>query len=276
MTSSQIDVEELNGLLGKGSVKILDGSWDLGGADMKTAFRKAHIPTAQFFDLDAVSDHSIDLPHMAPSPAQFAEAVGKLGISESDHVVIYDQQGLFSAARIWWTFKLMGHHKVQILKGGLPAWRGLSAPLTDEISAPTFKSYKANYNADLIVKIYDLSAQIGINGFMIFDARSRARFHGAAPEPRPGLISGHIPQSHSLPFDQLLENGQLRPVSDLKSIFDHMGLTPDQTAVTTCGSGVTAAIIALALHEIGHKHIKLYDGSWAEWGQPHLNMPVNI
>lgn len=274
MSSSQISAEQLYALMGRDTVKILDGSWALDGTDMSTSFRCAHIPTAQFFDLDDISDHSQNLPHMAPPPAQFADAVGKLGISEADHVVIYDQQGLFSAARVWWTFKLMGHARVQVLAGGFPAWTTSSRPVSDKVETPIPKAYQPQYNADMVATIDDLLASIGQSEFAIFDARSRARFEATAPEPRAGLTGGHIPCSLSLPFGELLANGQLKPAKDLNSIFERLGLTLGQTAITTCGSGVTAAIISLALHEIGHEHIRLYDGSWAEWGQARLQMPI--
>ncbi|WAC48875.1 3-mercaptopyruvate sulfurtransferase [Asticcacaulis sp. SL142] len=276
MSSSQIGVECLSKLLTSRDVRIIDGSWALDGSDMHAAFLKEHIPGAQLFDIEAISDRSTHLPHMAPTPDQFAEAMSDMGISEADHVVVYDQQGLFSAARVWWTFKLMGHPKVQILAGGLPAWKAAHMPVTEAIDNKHRTAYKADFKANMVIGMDEIFSGLPHDQFMIFDARSRARFHGLTPEPRDGLRSGHIPQSHSLPYTELLTEGRLKPREELQAIFTHMGLIPNQTAVTTCGSGVTAAILALALYEIGHEAVRLYDCSWAQWGQEHLDTPVSV
>ncbi|WKL56613.1 3-mercaptopyruvate sulfurtransferase [Asticcacaulis sp. ZE23SCel15] len=276
MSSSQIGVECLSKLLSAHDVKIIDGSWALDGTDMKASFLTAHITTAQFFDIEAIRDHNIDLPHMAPSPAKFAEAMGEMGISETDHVVIYDQQGLFSAARVWWTFKLMGHAKVQVLKGGFPAWQAADQPVTEDIHSPRQAAYRPDFQDRMVIGMDEIIAGLDHDQFMIFDARPRARFHGLVPEPRAGLRGGHIPQSHSLPYTELITEGQLKSKDELHAIFAQTGLTPDKTVVTTCGSGVTAAILAFALSEIGHEKVRLYDGSWAQWGQEQLSTPISI
>lgn len=267
--SSLISVHELKALLEHGSVKVIDGSWALDGTNMRASYEQSHIPGAVFFDLEAICDQVTTLPHMAPTPKQFEKAVGDMGISEKSHVVIYDQKGLFSAPRIWWTFRLMGHNRVQILSGGLPAWLAAGFEDTAEPSYSQPVTYHAQYNPHLVITMKDLKAFSGI----ILDARPLARFKGEAPEPRQGLRSGHMPGSRSLPFSELIQNGTLRPKSELESTLAKYGVSTTPI-VTTCGSGVTAAILSLALYEAGHTDVKLYDGSWAEWGQDSLTTPV--
>jgi thiosulfate/3-mercaptopyruvate sulfurtransferase len=272
--TAQIDPQDLQTLLEKRAVKIVDGSWALDGTDMRSLYEKAHIAGAVFFDIDAISDHTTPLPHMAPTPQMFAEAVGKMGISSDDPVIIYDQQGLFSAARVWWTFRLMGHNSVQVLRGGLPAWRAAGLPVTADESKVVPVPYTAHVNADMIMDIDNLRESFDDRRYAIFDARPAARFYGEAPEPRPGLRSGHMPGARSLPITDLIRDGALKPRSELAAIFADLNLTPDQTAITTCGSGVTAAVISMALYELGHTRALLYDGAWAEWGQTGRDTPV--
>lgn len=272
--TAQISPENLNDLIIQTTVKILDGSWALDGTDMHALYLQDHIPGAQFFDLEFISDHSTPLPHMAPSPQQFAEAVGRLGISERDHVVIYDRQGLFSAARVWWTFKLMGHDRVEVLRGGLPAWKAAHLPTVNESHIPAPVIYTPHLQPEKRISIQALAASLKTPGQIILDARPKARFEGSAPEPRAGLRSGHMPGSLSLPATELIADGALKPADQLKALFAGLGVDSDKMVVTSCGSGVTAAIISLALHEVGHDRSKLYDGSWAEWGQAGLDTPV--
>lgn len=283
--TTQISPYELRSLLDAGAVKVVDGSskpvkvvdssWALDGTDMHALYLKDHIPGAVFFDIDAISDSSIPLPHMAPTPATFAEAVGAMGISADDHVVIYDRQGLFSAARVWWTFKLMGHQNVQVLSGGLPAWTAAGFPLETMVPTPVPTTYLPRYKADMVIDLNALQENIKAkNPPIILDARPRARFEGTAPEPRAGLRSGHMPGARSLPFAELIQDGTLKPKTELKAIFSRLGVFPGQPVVTTCGSGVTAAIISMALDEVGHTPAILYDGSWSEWGQVHLATQV--
>lgn len=271
---AQIEADALKSLLDAGAVKIIDGSWALDGTDMRALYAESHIPTAQFFDIDAISDRSSGLPHMAPTPDVFAQAVGDMGISDTDHVVIYDRQGLFSAARVWWTFRLMGHKKVQVLKGGLPAWLATGYPTGSGMEWVKGVTYTPNPNPDLVISLNVLRSHLGASDEMVLDARPAARFDGTAPEPRAGLRSGHMPGSRSLPATELIRDGALKPVGDLKNIFSALHVTPKTQVITSCGSGVTAAIIALALHEVGHDKVRLYDGSWAEWGQATLDTPV--
>lgn len=272
--TTQIEPRDLAKLMEGSAVKILDGSWALDGTDMRALYKADHIPGAQFFDLDAISDHSTPLPHMAPSPDRFAATVGHMGISETDHVVIYDRQGLFSAARVWWTFRLMGHENVQVLRGGLPAWKAAGFPVTDQTSIPDPTNYAASYAPENIININDLQNILKTEDSLILDARPKARFEGTAPEPRAGLRSGHMPGSRSLPFGELVRDGVLKPKEELDAIFQSCSVSDTGPIVTTCGSGVTAAIISMALFEVGHTSARLYDGSWAEWGQESLDTPV--
>jgi thiosulfate/3-mercaptopyruvate sulfurtransferase len=272
--TTQIDPACLAKLIEKKAVKILDGSWALDGTDMCALYKTEHIADAQFFDLEFISDHNTALPHMAPSPTQFALAVGQMGISENDHVVIYDRQGLFSAARVWWNFKLMGHEKVQVLRGGLPAWKAAGLPVTDYVGTPVPTVYMPTASPENIINIKDLKAILKVRGNMVLDARPKGRFEGAVPEPRAGLRSGHMPGARSLPFGDLIRDGALKPREELDAIFKKHDVENAQTIVATCGSGVTAAIISMALYETGHTSTRLYDGSWAEWGQDALDNPV--
>jgi thiosulfate/3-mercaptopyruvate sulfurtransferase len=272
--TTQIEAGLLAKRIEEKAVKILDGSWALDGTDMQALYRHDHIPGAQFFDLDAISDHGTALPHMAPSPAQFAAAVGKMGISETDHVIIYDREGLFSAARVWWTFKLMGHDKVQVLRGGLPAWKNAGFAVSDQVLTPVPTSYTPRHLPEKIIDINDLRHKLKARGSLILDARPKARFEGSAQEPRAGLRSGHMPGSRSLPFGELIYDGALKPYDALEDIFRTHGIDDAKTIITTCGSGVTAAIISMALYESGHTATRLYDGSWAEWGQHIPDTPV--
>jgi thiosulfate/3-mercaptopyruvate sulfurtransferase len=273
--TNQIEPQALIRLIEQGMVKVIDGSWALDGTDMHALYVKEHIPGAVFFDIEAVSDHSTGLPHAAPTPEAFSAAVGALGISRDDHVVVYDRLGLFSAARVWWTFKLMGHDKVQVLRGGLPAWQTLHLPVTAEVPTRVATIYVPHARPEIMIALNELRSAIqAADGLIILDARSKARFDGTAPEPRAGLRSGHMPGARSLPFSELIRDGALKPREELEAIFCNFGITDGHTVVTSCGSGVTAAIITLALTEVGHPLSRLYDGSWAEWGQDTLDTPV--
>jgi thiosulfate/3-mercaptopyruvate sulfurtransferase len=272
VNSALISAQALAEIYEDDTVRLLDASWALDGTDMATQFLYEHIPSAQFFDLEAVSDKLSGLPHMAPTPEMFADAVGRLGIHEHHHVIIYDRQGLFSAARIWWTFLLMGHRQIHILNGGLPAWRQAGFPVTEQMTVFAPEVYRPRFQAELIID------QDGVANApedqLIVDARPRVRFDGKVPEPRPGLRSGHIPGSYNIPYAEFISNGALKPVEDLKALFQPYDLSP-HPVITTCGSGVTAAIIALALFETG-RPFRLYDGSWAQWGRDDNNTPVVV
>jgi thiosulfate/3-mercaptopyruvate sulfurtransferase len=234
--------------------------------DALAEYRSGHIPGAVYFDIEAVSDHSTELPHMLPGPALFGEAAGKLGIGDGDTVVVYDSPSLFSAARVWWTFRLFGAKSVYILDGGLPKWKAEGRPLESGDVKRAPKKFNAEMNVAAVALLDDVRMALADESSQIVDARSAARFAGKAPEPRPGLRSGHMPRSFNVPYDSLLENGRLVPREKLTSAFTSAGVDLDKPIITTCGSGVTAAILTFALDALGKVPKGLYDGSWAEWG----------
>ena len=252
------------------AVKIIDASWRMPGAgDAREDYDQRHIAGAVFFDIDDIADKTTDLPHMLPTPDRFAAAVGAMGISNDDTVIVYDDQGIFSAPRVWWTFRAMGHGPVSVLDGGLKKWLAEGRDLIG--AAPVVQP--ANYvssPASHLVRSADLirSAIVSDCDAQIVDARSADRFLGQAPEPRAGLISGAMPGAKNTPFNLLIsEDGTLKAPDALRNVFTAAGVDLGAPAIATCGSGVTAAVIALALESLGHKDWSLYDGSWAEWGK---------
>ncbi len=264
--SSLISTAELAARIGEPALRIIDASWHLDGRDGHTEFQQARIPGAVFFDLEAVSDHTTDLPHMLPTAAAFAEAAGALGIAETDTVVVYDTLGLVSAARIWWMFKTMGAARVRVLDGGLPKWRAEGRPVdTGPAPSPTRAHFEARFDPAGVAAREDI-ASAPARGEQILDARSAGRFAGTAPEPRAGLRGGHMPGALSLPFVDLLNSDStIKRGAALAAAFADAGIDPGRPVVTTCGSGVTAAILSLGLAELGADS-RLYDGSWTEWG----------
>ena len=253
--------------LGERDVKIIDASWRMPGQGSAVEnYNAQHIPGAVFFDIDAIADTSTDLPHMLPSPDVFAEAMGALGISDTDCVVIYDEKGLFSAARAWWTFRAMGHDKVVVLDGGLPRWLAEGRPVTAEKPASQPASYSPRPVPALAVNA-DAVREALKAGKTVLDARSAARFAGTAPDPRPGVRAGRMPGAKNLPFTDLLDGDALKPAHELREIMKSIGVSPETPVMTSCGSGVTAAVLSLALEVIGSKSHALYDGSWSEWGK---------
>ena len=249
-------------------LRILDATWFLEpGRNAHAEYLAAHIPGARFFDLDAISDQQSALPHMAPSSEVFVSRARALGIGDGQQVVIYDNSPLHSAARVWWTFRLMGLDKVAMLDGGLQKWQAEGRPV--ETAPPVIRDRHLNVQrrADLVRDVTQVAAASKLGDHEIVDARPLPRFRGEVPEPRPGLRAGHIPGSKSLPFGQLYAaDGTLKPVADLHAAFEAAGVDLSRPVITTCGSGVTAASLFLALERIGHKDHSLYDGSWAEWG----------
>jgi len=257
----------LAGHLTDANVVVVDGSWYLPVAarDPRAEYLAGHIPGAIWFDVDKYADLSTGLPHMLMQPADFAALAGRLGIAGTDTIVIYDGAGLFSAPRVRWTFLTMGAKDVRILAGGLPAWRAENRQLeTGETSRPT-RTFNVDFDAAGVAKLADMQALTRTGARQILDARPGPRFRGEAPEPRPGLKSGHMPNARSAPADTLVESGQLKSPDVLKSQFAAAGIDLHKPIVTTCGSGVTAAILKLALEQAGATDVILYDGSWSEW-----------
>lgn len=254
--------------LGGPSLSVVDGSWYLpsAGRDAEAEYRAGHIPGAVRFDLDEIADRSSGLPHMLPSPEAFAAAVGALGISERNTIVVYDGAGLFSAPRVRWTFRVMGAIDVRILEGGLPAWVAAGLPLETRGPKPEPEQFVARLDRDAVRALGEMVETVASGAVQIVDARPADRFRGEAAEPRPGLRSGHIPGSRNLPASALVADGRLKAPDAIASLFAEAGIDPAQPVITSCGSGVTAAILALGLETIGADKVALYDGSWAEWG----------
>lgn len=245
----------------------VDGSYFLPTQkrDAHAEYRNVHIPGAVFFDIERISDHSTELPHMLPGPAHFGEAVGALGIGDGDTVVVYDSVGLFSAARVWWTFRVFGAKSVYILDGGLPKWKSEGRPTEGGDAKRAPRKFTAEMNVGAVALLADVRMALADDSAQVVDARSAERFSGKAPEPRPGLRSGHMPGAFNVPFDRVLENGRLASREHVAAAFRAAGVDLDKPIITSCGSGVTAAILTLALESLGKVPKGLYDGSWAEW-----------
>jgi thiosulfate/3-mercaptopyruvate sulfurtransferase len=267
MSDPLISTAELAAILGQPDVKLVDASWFLDGSDAKAGWREAHVPGAVFFDIDAISDHSNPLPHMLPTPEAFAEAVGKLGLGDQDHIVVYDQQGLFSAARVWWSLRAMGAERVQVLDGGLPKWRSEGRKVESGSVAIAPARFTAKFNPDLVRDVDQMKANVEARTFQVADARPAGRFTAEVAEPRAGLRSGHMPGARSTPFGSLLEaNGTMKSADSLRVAFADAGVDVAGQIATTCGSGITASVVALALARLGRFDVPVYDGSWSEWG----------
>lgn len=250
------------------NVAVVDGSWYLPAANRepRAEYLAGHVPGAVWFDVDKYSDLSTGLPHMLMPPAEFAALAGRLGIADTNTIVVYDGMGLFSAPRVRWTFMVMGATDVRILAGGLPAWRAENRPLeTGESSRPP-RSFRVDFDPSRVATLAEMHTLTRTGERQILDARPAGRFTGAVPEPRPGIKSGHMPGAKSAPADTLVENGQLKSAEALRAEFEAAGVDLQKPIVTTCGSGVTAATLKLALEQAGATDVILYDGSWTEWG----------
>jgi thiosulfate/3-mercaptopyruvate sulfurtransferase len=250
-------------------VRVLDGSYHLpdAGRDAKAEYAEAHIPGAQFFDIDEIADTRSALPHMAPPPEKFVSRVRAMGIGDGHRVVVYDQAGIFSAARVWWMFRLFGHRDVAVLDGGLPKWLAEGRPAEDLPPAPRDRHFVARRDARLVKDVTQVAAALKLGHEQVVDARSPERFAGEAPEPREGLRAGHIPGARNVHYRELIdEDGTLKEPEALRAAFESAGVDLSRPVINTCGSGVTACILSLALERIGHRQHSVYDGSWTEWG----------
>ena len=247
---------------------VIDASWHMPatGRDGRREFLAGHIPGAAFFDLDAVSDHKSPLPHMLPSPDDFASAMGVLGVSNDRRVVVYDGAGLFSAPRLWLMLRIFGHDKVAILDGGLPKWTAEARPLDSGEARPMARSFVPRFNAAAVADVEQVRAALAADSAQVLDARSADRYFGRTPEPRPGLACGHMPGALNLPMTDLIAAGRLKDPQALEAALAAAGVSGDRQVITTCGSGVSAAVITLALARLGQPLGRLYDGSWTEWG----------
>jgi thiosulfate/3-mercaptopyruvate sulfurtransferase len=235
--------------------------------DARAEFAQAHIPGAVFFDIDAIADRRSALPHMLPRASEFAQSVGRLGIGRRDRVIVYDTRGVVSAARVWWTFRAFGHDAVFVLDGGLPRWRAEGRTVEAGVPAPRPRRFTARLRKSLVRDLAAVRQNLKTHKAQVLDARSRGRFAGTEPEPRAGLRGGHIPGSLNLPYDELYQkDGTLLPADALRAKFEAAGVDLGKPVVTSCGSGVTASVLALGLSVIGRPDVAVYDGSWTEWG----------
>ena len=250
-------------------VRIVDATWLMPGSgrDARADHALAHVPGAVFFDIDEIADTASPLPHMLPSAAKFASRVKALGLGDGSRIVVYDQTGLTSAARAWWMFRVMGHRDVTVLDGGLPKWIAEGRPVDDRPAEPRERHFTARLDHALVRDRAAVARALEGGREQVIDARPAARFRGEAPEPRPGLAGGHMPGARSLPSSTLFAaDGTLLPAHELRRVFAGAGVDVDGPAVATCGSGITACILALALARLGRWRTAVYDGSWAEWG----------
>jgi thiosulfate/3-mercaptopyruvate sulfurtransferase len=248
---------------------VLDSSYYLANVkrDAAAEYLAGHIPGAQRFDVDEISDHSNPLPHMLPSAEQFARDVGALGVGDGMTVVLYDGLGLYGAARVWWTFRVFGAQNVRVLDGGMPKWKAEGRPIETGAAKPrAAKTFTPKFNRAMVASIDDVQKVLLDKTAQVVDARSAERFRAEAPEPRAGLRGGHMPGSFNVPFGEVLQNGRLKSHEEIAAAFKKAGVDLDKPAVTSCGSGVTAAILTFAIEALGKQPGRVYDGSWAEWG----------
>lgn len=264
-----VSTEWLAAHLKNPDLRVLDGSWYLpaAGRDPRAEYEAAHIPGARFFDIDDIADHRSELPHMAPPAEKFISRLRAMGIGDGHQVIVYDGAGLVSAARVWWLFKLMGQPNVAVLDGGLPKWQAEGHEVEDLPPMVRDRHMTVRVQNNLVRDVTQVSQAAKLGDHAIIDARSAGRFAGTEPEPRDGLRGGHIPGSSNVPFSNLSNaDGTMKDPADLRAIFEAAGVDLSKPAITTCGSGVTAAILNLALERMGKHDHALYDGSWAEWG----------
>jgi thiosulfate/3-mercaptopyruvate sulfurtransferase len=269
-TAPLISTEWLAAHLDDPKVRIIDASFKMPGVTPlpKDDYLAAHIPGAAFFDVDAVSDHDNPLPHMFPSAEQFGRDVGALGIGNGDTVVIYDAGGWVAGPRAWWMFLAYGHDKVRVLDGGLKKWVAEGRPTDSGAVSPKRATFNATFDAKRVRTMREMVANVASKAEQVIDARASDRFEGRVAEPRPGLRAGHIPGSRNVPYSRLFDaaSGTMKPLDELRAAFSEAGVKLDAPIVTSCGSGVSAAVLTLALYRLGVRGTALYDGSWSEWG----------
>jgi len=265
-----VSTEWLAAHLGEPDLRVVDATFYLPHLkrDARAEFEQAHLPGAVFFDIDAIADRASPLPHMLPDAGAFADAVGALGIGTGDRVVAYGGRGLIASARVWWTFRVFGHDRVAVLDGGSAKWKREGRPVESGIPSPAPRRFAATLSKDLVADLGRMLAILERRDAQIIDARSRGRFEATEPEIRPGLRGGHIPGSLSLPYTELFtaDDDLLRPDADVRGAFQTAGLDLAGPVVATCGSGVSAAVLALAMYRLGRRDAAVYDGSWTEWG----------
>ena len=269
-SDSLVDGNWLEARLDDPGLRVLDASWHLPSErrDAAAEFAAAHIPGAQFFDIDRIADRTSELPHMLPGAADFAAALGAMGIGSDDRVVVYDGAGLMSAPRAWWMFRVFGHDRVAVLDGGFLQWRAQGRPIETAVRTPTPRRFRATLGRARVRGLEAMRANLETHAEQVIDARGPGRFAGTEAEPRAGLRGGHIPGSRNLPYPAILDpdDGAVLPNAALRAAFEAAGVDLEAPVVTTCGSGVTAAALVFALHLLGHDQAALYDGAWAEWG----------
>ena len=264
-----VSTEWLAAHLDDPDLRVLDASWYLPAMnrDARAEYEAGHIPGARFFDIDDISDHRSELPHMAPPPEKFISRMRAMGVGDGHQIVVYDGMGIFSAARVWWLFRLMGKTGVAVLDGGFPKWQAEGREVEDVAPMMRDRHITVQRQAHMIKDVTQVAAATKLGDWQIVDARPPERFAGTTPEPREGLRAGHIPGSVNLPFTRLLaEDGTMKPPEALRAAFEEAGVALDRPVITSCGSGVTAAVLNLALERLGHPRHALYDGSGAEWG----------
>lgn len=264
-----VSTDWLASRLGQDDLTIIDATWFMPGTprDARVEYAEQHIPGAVFFDIDQICDHASELPHMLAPAADFAVAARRLGVRAGACVIVYDALGLFSAPRVWWNFRAMGHHQVAVLDGGLPKWRVEGRPVESGWRDRPHGDFRSHPDPGLVRNLLQVRDALASHAEQIVDARPAARFAGEAAEPRAGLRSGHMPGARNLPFSGVLTaDGRLGSKDDVRAAFMTAGVDLDAPIVTTCGSGISAAVLALALASIGRPDVALYDGSWSEWG----------